>query len=210
VAANLVTAATATFGLLFASRLVAGSVHGAFIGVASVVAAVLAGPGRAGRALAIVFGGVALSTVIGVPSARSSGRRGWRATSLSVVALGAVALVLVVAFVPRVEAKGSGRLRDEARSALTLPVLATLGVGYLITGGEFTALTYLAPFLDEVTGIAGGPISAFLLVFGIATAAGTFATGRAADRSAAGRCSPPMPASSRCSESSTWPAPSPD
>ena len=153
-AANLLTAATATFGLVFASRLVAGSVHGAFIGVASVVAAGLAGPGRAGRALAIVFGGVALSTVIGVPLGTLVGQTlGWRAAFLSVVALGAVALVLVFAFVPRVEAKGSGRLREEARSALTLPVLATLGVGYLIIGGQFTALTYLAPFLDEVTGI---------------------------------------------------------
>jgi DHA1 family inner membrane transport protein len=66
-AANLLMAASESFGLLFASRLGAGAVHGAFIGVASVAAARLAGEGREGRAISMVFGGVALSTVIGVP-----------------------------------------------------------------------------------------------------------------------------------------------
>jgi DHA1 family inner membrane transport protein len=85
-----------------------------------------------------------------------------------------------------VRARGSGRLTDEARAALTLPVIAILGVGFLIIGGQFIALTYLAPFLEQVTGVSGGAISGYLLAFGIATAAGAFASGRAADRSAAG------------------------
>jgi DHA1 family inner membrane transport protein len=187
VVANLLTALAASFGLLFMSRLAAGSLHGAFIGVASVVAAGLAGPGREGRAISIVFGGVALSTVIGVPLGTFVGQAlDWRATFQSVVILGAVALALLLAFVPGVEARASARLRDQARSALTVPVLATLAVGFLIVGGQFTALTYLSPFLEQVSGVSGQAISALLLAFGVATAVGTFAGGRAADRSAAG------------------------
>jgi DHA1 family inner membrane transport protein len=187
VAGNLLTAVTASFGLLVAARAATGTIHGLFVGVATVIAAGLAEPGREGRAVAIVFGGIAISTVIGVPLGTLIGQSfGWHATFVATVVLGAVALALVFGLVPGVQARGSGRLTDEARAALTLPVISILGVGFLIIGGQFTALTYLGPFLDRVTGISGGAIGAFLLVFGIATAAGTFASGRAADRSAAG------------------------
>jgi DHA1 family inner membrane transport protein len=184
---NLLTAATASFGVLFIARLAAGSLHGAFIGVASVAAAGLVGPAREGRAISMVFGGVALSTVAGVPLGTLVGQTlGWHATFLGVAVLGGLALALVLAVVPRVPARGGGRLADEARSALTFPVLATLGVGLLIIGGQFTALTYLTPFLDRVSGISGQEISAFLLAFGLAIAVGTFAGGRAVERSAGG------------------------
>jgi DHA1 family inner membrane transport protein len=185
VAGNLLTAATATFGMLLASRALTGTVHGLFIGVATVVAAGLAKPGREGGAIAMVLGGLAISTVVGVPLGTLIGQTvGWQATFFAIVVLGSVALGLVLAVVPPVEARGSGRIGDEARSALTFPVFAILGVGLLIIGGQFTALTYLAPFLNEVTGISGGAISAVLLAYGIATAAGAFASGRAADRAA--------------------------
>src|SRR5688572_18940383 len=105
---------------------------------------------------------------------------------MSVVILGATALALVTVFVPRVARRGRGGLGEQARSVLTFPVLATLAVGFLIIGGQFTALTYLSPFLDDVSGISGQAISAFSLAFGLATAAGAFVSGRAADRSASG------------------------
>src|SRR4051794_10495690 len=187
VAANALTAATASFGVLLLSRLAAGTLHGAFIGVASVAAAGMAGRGREGRAISIVFGGVALSTVVGVPLGTFLGQTlGWRATFAAVVVVGTFALALTLACVPRVDARGGDRLRDEARSVLTFPVLATLAVGFLIIGGQFAALTYLAPLLDRVAGISGEAISLFLLAFGLATAVGTFVGGRAADRSAGG------------------------
>jgi MFS transporter, DHA1 family, inner membrane transport protein len=187
VAGNLLTAVTTSFGLLLVSRAATGTVHGLFIGVATVVAARLADPGREGRAIAIVFGGIAVSTVVGVPLGTLIGQTlGWRATFVGVVILGSIALALVVAFVPRVQPEGTGGLSNEAHSALTFPVLATLGIGFLIIGGQFTALTYLVPFLEQVTRISGGAISAFLLAFGLATAAGAFTSGKATDRSASG------------------------
>lgn len=187
IAGNLLTVVTSGFTLLLASRVATGMVHGLFIGVATVVAASLAGPGREGRAISVVFGGIAISTVIGVPFGTLIGQAfGWRATFVAIIILGGIALALVLASVPRVESRGSGRFTEEARYALTFPVVATLGLGFLIVGGQFTVLTYLAPFLDRVTGISGAAISAFLLAYGIATAVGAFASGKAADRSAAG------------------------
>jgi MFS transporter, DHA1 family, inner membrane transport protein len=185
-ALNLLTAVLPHFGVLVAARFAAGSVHGAFIGVASVAAVAIAGPGREGRALSIVFGGVALSTVIGVPLGTLVGQTsGWRATFLGVVFLGSVALALTAAVVPSVGGRNGSSTSEATRSAIAPPVLATLGVGLLIIGGQFAALTYVEPFLDRVTGVSGGTVSGFLLAFGAATAVGTFAGGRAADRSAA-------------------------
>lgn len=186
IASNLLTAEADRFDVLLASRFIAGSAHGGFIGVASVVAAGIAGPGREGRALSIVFGGVAMSTVIGVPMGTLVGHEfGWRTTFLGVALIGAFALALIIALVPQVRGRSEASLTSIARAAFGVPVLATLGVGLLIIGGQFTALTYLEPFLVRVTGASGGTISAFLLAFGVATAIGTFASGRAADRGAA-------------------------
>jgi MFS transporter, DHA1 family, inner membrane transport protein len=86
--------------------------------------------------------------------------------------------------VPSVPATGPGRLRSQAGAALAPRVLAILGIGLVLMGGQFTAFTYLAPFLQRVTGITGGAVSGFLLVFGVAAAAGTMLGGKAADRSA--------------------------
>lgn len=170
---------------MFAARFAAGSVHGAFIGVASVAAASIAGAGREGRALSIVFGGVALSTVIGVPLGTLVGQAfGWRATFVGVVIIGVITLGLTLAIVPPIRSRPAGDLANAAGSAFAPPVLATLGVGLLIIGGQFTMLTYLEPLLARVTDVSGGTISAFLLAYGVATAVGTFVGGRAADRSA--------------------------
>jgi DHA1 family inner membrane transport protein len=85
-----------------------------------------------------------------------------------------------------VTGSGTGGFASQARSAFAPRVLAMLGVGFLLMGGQFTAFTYLTPFLPRVTGISGTLISAFVLAFGLASAVGTFAGGRFADRSASG------------------------
>jgi MFS transporter, DHA1 family, inner membrane transport protein len=184
-AGNLLTAAGVSFGLLLVSRVTTGTMHGLFVGVASVVAARLAEPGREGRALSIVFGGITISTVVGVPLGTLIGQGfGWQATFLGIGLLAALVLAFTIVLMPPVTAHAGGRFIDQARAALAPRVVAMLGVGFLIIGGQFTALTYLTPFLDQITRVSGGAISALFLIYGIAIAAGTFAGGWAADRSA--------------------------
>jgi MFS transporter, DHA1 family, inner membrane transport protein len=185
VAGNILAATVTSFGLLLAARVVTGSVHGLFIGVASVIAAGLVAPGRRGQALSMVFGGIAVSTVVGVPLGTLVGQTaGWRAAFAVVIVLGGAALAASLIFVPSVPATGPGRLRSQAGAALAPRVLAILAIGLVLMGAQFTAFTYLAPFLQRVTGISGGAVSGFLLVFGVAAAAGTMLGGKAADRSA--------------------------
>lgn len=107
-----------------------------------------------------------------------------RAAFIAIVIFGVVALVSTLVFVPPVENTGTGGFAAQARHALAPRVLAVLGVGFLLMGGQFAVLTYLTPFLEEVTGISGGLVSVFLLTYGMANAVGTFAGGWAADRGA--------------------------
>jgi MFS transporter, DHA1 family, inner membrane transport protein len=187
IAGNVVAATAADFGMLVTARIVTGSIHGLFIGVASAVAASLVPPDHRGRAMSMVFGGIAVSAVAGVPLGTLIGQAmGWRAAFVAVAILGAAALVSTLLLVPVTTDGGAGGVADQARSAFAPRVLAMLAVGFLLMGSQFTAFTYLTPFIQRVTGISGTLISAFVLAFGLASAAGTFAGGRFADRSASG------------------------
>ncbi|MFE6285183.1 MFS transporter [Streptomyces sp. NPDC057877] len=185
-AANLLAAVTAEYAVLLVARVVSGAVHGLFIGVASVLAAQLVSQGQQGRAVAMVFGGVAVSTVIGVPLGTLVGQGlGWQATFYGITAITAVALLATLLLVPRVGVTGPTHLGSQARYAFAPRVLGQLGLGLLLLGGQFAAFTYLASYLEEVTGISGGAVSAFLLVYGVASAVGVFGGGRFADSGAA-------------------------
>ncbi|MPZ93457.1 MAG: MFS transporter [Propionibacteriales bacterium] len=185
VAGNLWAALSPDIGSLLGARLVTGALHGLFIGVAFSVVGALVPAQRTGRAIAAVFGGIAVATALGVPIGTAIGHAsGWRAGFVAIVITGALALALAVAVVPPVPQSGTGGLRAQARYAFTPRVLAVLGVGLLVMGGQFAALTYLAVYLSEVTHVSGGTVSWFLLAYGTANAIGTFAGGWAADRSA--------------------------
>ncbi|MFI5806359.1 MFS transporter [Streptomyces sp. NPDC051561] len=182
---NLVAVAGGAFGMVVAARVLCGALHGLFIGSASAVATQLVAPERRGQAVGLVFGGIAVSTVFGVPLGTLVGQAlGWRATFVGVVVLGVIALLATVSLVPPVRGTGSAGLGEQARHAFAPRVLVMLLAGLLLLGSQFTVFTYLAPFLEEVTGIGGGAVSAFLLVFGVFSAVGTFGGGRFADRNA--------------------------
>jgi DHA1 family inner membrane transport protein len=184
-AGNVLAVVASSFGELLVARAVTGALQGLFIGVAFAVGTSVVPRERMGRAIATVFGGIAVSTALGVPLGTLIGQAlGWRAAFVTIIILGAVALVATLIVVPRVQNTGSGGFAAQARHALAPRVLAVLGVGFLIMGGQFAALTYITPFLQQETGISGGLISAFLLVYGLANAVGTFIGGRAADRDA--------------------------
>lgn len=184
VVATAFAAAATGFWLLVAARVVTGSLHGLFMGAALALAVGLVPPERMGRAVATVFGGIALSTAMGVPIGTVIGQGlGWPATFVAIGIMAVVALAAAVVVLPDVPNAGRTGLREQARHALAPRVLAVLPVGFLLMGGQFAALTYLTPYLEEITGISSGLIGVFLVAYGVANAVGNFAGGRAADRS---------------------------
>ncbi|MFE7188151.1 MFS transporter [Kitasatospora sp. NPDC057595] len=186
VAASAGAAAAGGIGVLLAARCVAGLAHGVIVGAATSVAVSLAGPGRQGRAISLVFGGISVATVLGVPLGTLVGQwLGWRAALTAVAVLGALALLAVRRTVPPTAAMGASSLAGQLRGALSRPVLAVLGTAVVLFTGQFTAYTYLAGYLEDVTGVGGRFVGGYLLAFGTAAAVGTFVGGRCADRRAA-------------------------
>lgn len=185
VVGNLAAILATSFDVLLVARVLTGSLHGLIAGVATSIAAGLVAPERRGQAISMVIGGITVSTVVGVPVGTLIGQTlGWQAAFVAIIALAVIALAATMRFVPAVAIDGGERSRAGAGAAFAPRVLAVLAVGTLIFAGQFTAFTYLTPFLDRVTGISGGMTSVFLLAFGLAAVAGSLLGGRAADRSA--------------------------
>jgi len=186
VVGNVVMVLTNRMSWLLAARFLPGSMHGAFVGIASVVAASVARPGQEGQAMGRVFGGVAVATVIGVPlGAIIAHALSWRLAFAAIAGLTVLAIAGVYVYLPCCDPHPGGNALVQVRAALAPRVLVLLLMGLLLMGGQFAAYTYMAPYLHDVTGIPGSWISAMLLIYGAASAIGMFLGGALADRGAA-------------------------
>ncbi len=181
-AANLFSAAVSTVHLLAFARFLDGLPHGAYFGVASLVAADLARPGRQGRAVAQVMLGLSVANVVGVPAATWLGQSyGWRSGFLTSSVLAVVTLVGIATLLPRMPGNPEAVWRREL-SALAKPqVLLTLAAGAVGFGGMFAIYTYISPIVTEVAGLGRGTVPIVLLVLGLGMVAGTFVAGAMAD-----------------------------
>nr|BEK63808.1 MFS transporter [Kitasatospora purpeofusca] len=182
-AGNLLCALAPDFWTLAAARLVTGLPHGAFFGAGAVAAAELVAPDRRARAVAVMFSGLTLANVVGVPAATLLGQHlGWRATMLVVVAIGAAGALAIARLVPALPSPAQSGLRHELgafRSGQLWLALATVVFG---CGGFFACYSYITPLLTEVSGFATGSVTLVLALFGVGMTIGNLLGGYAADR----------------------------
>ena len=180
---NVLSAVAPGYLTLLLARFVSGLPHGAYFGVASLVAASLVAPHLRGRAVSTVMLGLAVATLAGVPAATWLGQQfGWRSAYWAVVVIAAATAFSVLAVVPPAPAARGASLRTEL-SALRRPqVLLTLVVAVVGFGGMFAVYSYIAPLVTEVTGLPRGAIPLVLLAFGVGGVIGTPLGGRLADR----------------------------
>lgn len=182
---NLVAVLGSSYWLFLAARTLTGALEGLFVAAAIAAGMSVVPQERAGRAISAVVSGFAVSAATGVPLGTLVGQAlGWRGSFAAVVVLAAIALIAALALVPSVPGAGGGA-GDQARHAFAPRVLAVLGLFFLVFASVYSALTYIVPFLEDVTGVSGASVSAFLLAYGVATAVGSFGGGRFADQNAA-------------------------
>jgi MFS transporter, DHA1 family, inner membrane transport protein len=182
---NLLPVLTASYGLFLAARVFTGALQGLFIAAGFVAGISVVPPQRMGRAISVVFSGIAVSAALGVPLGTLIGHAlGWRGSFTAVVLLGVIALSAALGLVPSVPSTGGGA-GNQARYAFAPRVLALLALNFLVFASLYSALTYIVPFLQSVTGISGALISVFLLAYGVATVVGSAGGGRFADSNAA-------------------------
>ncbi|MEU4839026.1 MFS transporter [Nocardia testacea] len=183
VVGNVVSAVAPTFAIMVAGRIVASLAHGAFFGIGAVVAGTLVAPARRAGAIAIMFTGLTVATVLGVPLGTMLGQHfGWRLTFLFVALVGLVGLLGVAALIPETPAPREARLRTELAVFGNPQVLLAMAMTVLGFGGVFAAITYLAPMMTEVTGYAENSVTWLLVLFGLGFFAGNLIGGRFADR----------------------------
>ncbi len=179
---NALSALAVNYVSLIAARFVAGLPHGAYFGVAALVAADLVPPHRRGRAVSRVLLGLAVSNVIGVPAATWLGQTfGWRSAYWLVAVLAVVTVVMVLWLVPHVAANRAATGRKELRAFKNPQVLLTLLAGAIGFGGMFAMYTYIAPTVTDVAGLSEGRVPIYLLVFGLGMVVGTPLAGRLTD-----------------------------
>ncbi len=180
---NLICALAPNFAVLLTGRFISAFTHGAFIGLASVVAAGMVAPNRRGSAIALVFTGVTLSNVLGMPLGTFVGQNfGWRESFAVVIALGLVGLAGTVILVPDDRDRPTTTLRAELRpfrSARLWIALFTTAIGF---GGLFASFTYITPLLTVVTGFPEAALTWLLMVYGLGLVVGNWTSGRFSDR----------------------------
>ncbi|MCX5387594.1 MFS transporter [Streptomyces sp. NBC_00083] len=180
---NVLSAVAPVFGLMLAGRIVASLAHGAFFGIGSVVAAELVAPEKKAGAIAMMFTGLTVANVVGVPAGTLIGQQaGWRATFIVVAALGVLGLVGVAKLVPDLPKAEGVRLRHEIAAFRNVQVLLAMAMTVLGFGGVFAAITYITPMMTGVAGYADTSVTWLLVLFGLGMVAGNLVGGRFADR----------------------------
>jgi DHA1 family inner membrane transport protein len=181
---NLASALAPNYALLMAARVLTSLAHGTFFGIGAVVATGLVAPDRKASAISIMFTGLTVATLLGVPAGAWLGLHlGWRATFWAVAAIGVLATVVVAMLVPKDHGDRRGiAIREEAKVLARPQVLLGLAATVLGYAGVFAVFTYIQPILTRISGFADSAVSPILLVFGVGMIAGNLVGGRLADR----------------------------
>jgi len=185
---NLACALATSYAALMAARVLAALAHGTFFGVGSVVATSLVPEQRKASAIATMFNGLALATLVGVPACAWLGlHHGWHAAFWAITAVGVLAMAALAALLP---ATHDGivpvSLGMELRAIASTPVLVGLATTIFGFAGVFVVYTFIEPLLTRVTGFGDAMVSPVLLVFGLGMAIGNPLGGKLADRNLSG------------------------
>jgi DHA1 family inner membrane transport protein len=181
---NAACALAPDYWTLMAARVLTAFAHGTFFGVGSVVATSLVTPNKKASAIAVMFTGLTVANILGVPFGTWLGQAlGWRATFWAVALVGLVAFAVIAVLVPRDGAPEERRSLTSDLAVLGRPQVL-LGLATTVLGwvGVFALFTYIAPILTRITGFSEAAVSPILLVFGVGLVAGNLIGGRLADR----------------------------
>ncbi|MET8027081.1 MFS transporter [Streptomyces avermitilis] len=183
VVGNALSAFAPSFGVMLIGRVVASLAHGAFFGIGSVVAADLVAPEKKASAISLMFMGLTIANIVGVPLGTYIGQAaGWRVTFTIVAALGIVGFLGVAKLVPEMGRPKTENVRTEFAAFRNVQVWLAMAMTVLGYGGVFAAITYISPMMTEVAGYTEGAVTWLLVLFGIGMFLGNLLGGKFADR----------------------------
>ncbi|MGO4198428.1 MFS transporter [Rhizobium sp. YAF28] len=182
IAGNLLCAIAPNYWVLMVARIVTALCHGAFFGIGSVVAANLVSEDRKARAVALMFTGLTLANVLGVPLGTAIGQAfGWRSTFWVVTAIGIVTIAGLIAILPRDKQEEQSSILREIAALRKGRLWMALSVTVFFSASMFTLFTYIAPLLRDVTGISPEGVTWTLFLIGVGLTVGNLIGGKLAD-----------------------------
>ncbi|ALL63125.1 Arabinose efflux permease [Paraburkholderia caribensis MBA4] len=184
---NIACALAPNYELLLLARLVTALAQATFFGLGAVVAASLVAPDRQASAISTMFLGATVANILGAPAGTAIGQWfGWRNTFIVVTVIGVLAALAIIMLVPKLKRPESHNFAKELRTLTQPSTLRALLITVLGFGGTFTAFTYIAPMLTQVTGMSPKVVAPLLLLFGLGMTVGNPVGGRLADRNLMG------------------------
>lgn len=170
------------YNILMAARLLTALCHGTFFGVGAVIASNLVAPDRRASAVSIMMAGLTIANIIGVPVGTFIGQHlGWRASFGAIMIMGIVALIGIIILIPIMKQSQVANLGQQVRALMQPKLLLFLLIGALGNASLFTVFTYIAPLLQEITGVAESSVTLILVLFGIGVTVGNIVGGKLAD-----------------------------
>lgn len=179
---NLFAAISLNYGLLMLSRVVTALAHGSFFGLGAIMAASLVSKNKQASAMALMFSGLTVANIVGVPFGTFIGQRlGWRASFLIISIIGVIAVLGILLLVPRKESNQKSTLITELAVLKSGQLWVTLLISLFSFGSVFAFFTYITPVLQHITGFGDHAVDFTLVVFGVGVTVGNLIGGRLAD-----------------------------
>ncbi|SMB45919.1 Inner membrane transport protein YdhP [Serratia proteamaculans] len=179
---NIMCALGYSYDFLMLARIITALCHGAFFGIGAVVAANLVPPNRRASAVALMFTGLTLANVLGVPLGTALGQAlGWRSTFWAVAVIGVFSLLALYSKLPTVKDEAPTDLKKELAALRGAGIWLSLLMTVAFAASMFALFTYIAPLLTEVTGVSSHGVSWTLLLMGVGLTLGNILGGRLAD-----------------------------
>ena len=181
---NSLAAISTSIGMLLVARVISSFSHGIFMSIGSTIAADLVPEDRRASAISIMFTGLTVATVTGVPFGTYIGQQmGWRAAFIVIIIIGVIALMANGILIPSTLRKGTKTsFRDQVKLVTNGRLLLVFIITALGYGGTFVVFTYLSPLLQEITGFKEQSVAVILLVYGIAIALGNMIGGKLSNK----------------------------
>lgn len=179
---NALSSFAPNYETMMITRLLSGLPHGAFFGVGAVVASRLAGKGKEAQAISMMFAGLTIANIIGVPLGTYIGHTmSWRITFLIIAAVGLITMASIQKFLPVMPVVGESNLRKDLKLFTHVEPWMILGITAIGTGGLFAWFSYIAPLLTEVAHFSNNQLTWILVLAGVGMAVGNLVSGRVAD-----------------------------
>ncbi|MES2241037.1 MAG: MFS transporter [Bacteroidota bacterium] len=180
---NTLSIIAPNYGVLFAVRLLSGLPHGAFFGVGAVVASRLADKGKEAQAISVMFAGLTIANLVGVPIGTYIGHHfSWRYTFIIIAIVGTLTVCSIYFWMPNMEVKAKEAMKTQLLFFKKAEAWLVISITAIGAGGLFCWISYIAPLLTEISGFDGGDVPYIMMLAGLGMVLGNFIGGKLADR----------------------------